>query len=61
MNIEVWLYFAVACFGLAMTPGPNAMLVRAHSVRFGPSIAFSTICGGGACFYFADGDFYVWY
>ncbi|EGW1188688.1 LysE family translocator [Salmonella enterica] len=50
MDIEVWLYFTVACFGLAMTPGPNAMLVMAHSVRFGPSIAFSTICGGVLAF-----------
>ena len=46
MDIQVWLYFAIACLGVAITPGPNAILVMTHSVRFGPSTAFLTICGG---------------
>ena len=46
MEITVWFYFAVACFGLALTPGPNAMLVMTHSVRFGPAVAFYTVAGG---------------
>ena len=50
MEISVWFYFAVACFGLALTPGPNAMLVMTHSVRFGPGVAFYTIVGGVVSF-----------
>lgn len=46
MDISVWFYFTAACFGLALTPGPNAMLVMAHSVRFGPRVAVYTIAGG---------------
>ncbi|MCS3431481.1 LysE family translocator [Klebsiella sp. BIGb0407] len=46
MEITVWFYFAIACFGLALTPGPNAMLVMTHSVRFGPAVAFYTVTGG---------------
>lgn len=46
MDISTWFYFAVACFGLALTPGPNAMLVMAHSVRFGPAVTLYTVAGG---------------
>ena len=46
MDMSVWFYFAIACFGLALTPGPNAMLVMTHSVRFGPRATFYTITGG---------------
>lgn len=46
MEILVWFYFTLACFGLAITPGPNALLVMTHSVRFGPSITIYTIIGG---------------
>lgn len=46
VDISVWFYFAIACFGLALTPGPNAMLVMTHSVRFGPSAALYTVAGG---------------
>lgn len=45
VEITVWFYFAVACFGLALTPGPNAMLVMTHSVRFGPAVAFTLLPG----------------
>lgn len=50
LDISVWFYFAVACFGLAITPGPNAMLVMNHSVRFGPSVASYTVVGGVVAF-----------
>lgn len=46
MDISVWFYFAAACFGLALTPGPNAILVMTHSVRFGYQATFYTIIGG---------------
>ncbi|MEQ9905278.1 LysE family translocator [Pectobacterium aroidearum] len=46
MDIHVWLYFALACCGLALTPGPNALLVITHSIRFGPAITLYTILGG---------------
>lgn len=46
MDITVWFYFALACCGLALTPGPNALLVITHSIRFGPAITLYTIWGG---------------
>ncbi|UUE57374.1 LysE family translocator [Pectobacterium aroidearum] len=46
MDIHVWFYFALACCGLALTPGPNALLVITHSIRFGPAITLYTIFGG---------------
>ncbi|MBA5204274.1 LysE family translocator [Pectobacterium aroidearum] len=46
MDIHVWFYFALACCGLALTPGPNALLVITHSIRFGPAITLYTILGG---------------
>ncbi|MEQ9889104.1 LysE family translocator [Pectobacterium zantedeschiae] len=46
MDIHVWFYFALACCGLALTPGPNALLVITHSIRFGPAVTLYTIWGG---------------
>lgn len=46
MDNLTWLYFTIACSGLAMTPGPNSLLVMTHSVRFGPALTFYTISGG---------------
>lgn len=46
MDFSVWFYFAIACFGLALTPGPNAILVMTNSVRFGPSATVYTVAGG---------------
>ncbi|ARU92986.1 LysE family translocator [Tatumella citrea] len=50
MDLTLWCYFAAACFGLALTPGPNAMLVVTHSVKFGPSLTLYTIVGGVVTF-----------
>ena len=50
MDITLWFYFAATCFGLALTPGPNAMLVVTHSVKFGPSLTRFTIAGGVLAF-----------
>lgn len=50
MDMTLWCYFAAACFGLALTPGPNAMLVVTHSVKFGPSLTRYTIAGGVVTF-----------
>lgn len=46
MDTLTWFYFAIACLGLALTPGPNSLLVMTHSVRFGPALTFYTISGG---------------
>ena len=50
MDITLWFYFAATCFGLALTPGPNAMLVVTHSIKFGPSLTLYTIAGGVVTF-----------
>ena len=50
MELMTWFYFAAACLGLAATPGPNALLVMSHSVRFGPGRTLYTIAGGCLAF-----------
>lgn len=50
MDISVWLYFFIACLGVALTPGPNAVLVMTHSVKFGSASAVYTVLGGLTAF-----------
>lgn len=51
MELTTWIYFAIACVGIAITPGPNSLLVLTHSVKFGPARAMYTIAGGVVAFF----------
>lgn len=51
MEIITWFYFMAACLGIAATPGPNALLVMSHSIKFGPSPTLYTIAGGALAFF----------
>ena len=50
MAFETWLFFLLAAVGLALSPGPNDLLVLTHATVYGARKAIWTIVGGAAVF-----------
>ncbi|KRW59629.1 LysE family translocator [Pseudomonas sp. TTU2014-080ASC] len=46
MPLDTWLLYLLTCFGIAVVPGPNAMLVLTHGAMHGRQKAVGTISGG---------------
>ncbi len=49
MNFELYLAFVVAASVLIVLPGPNVMLIVAHSLGRGPRRALMTVAGTNVC------------
>ncbi len=49
MNLELYLAFVVAATVLIVIPGPNVMLIVAHSIGLGPRRALMTVAGTNVC------------
>ncbi len=49
MNLELYLAFVVAATVLIVVPGPNVMLIVAHSLGHGPRRALMTVAGTNVC------------
>ncbi len=49
MNLELYLAFVVAATVLIVVPGPNVMLIVAHSLGHGPRRALITVAGTNVC------------
>ncbi len=49
MNLELYLAFVVAASVLIVVPGPNVMLIVAHSLGHGPRRALMTVAGTNVC------------
>jgi len=50
MEPKLWLIYAMATFGLALTPGPNSLLALTHGALYGARATVLTISGGVAGF-----------
>ncbi len=46
MPFETWLLYLITCCGIAVVPGPNALLVLTHGALHGSRRALFTISGG---------------
>lgn len=46
MQFEIWLLYLLTCFGIAVVPGPNALLVLTHGALHGNRKTLFTITGG---------------
>ncbi len=46
MSLYIWLIYAAAVFGLALTPGPNGLLALSHGALHGHRKTLFTISGG---------------
>lgn len=46
MQLETWLLYSLTCFGIAVVPGPNALLVLTHGALHGKQKTLFTITGG---------------
>lgn len=46
MELQTWLLFALACTCVALTPGPNSLLILTNSVHFGARKTMYTVMGG---------------
>ncbi|MEE1925714.1 LysE family translocator [Pseudomonas sp. 148P] len=46
MQFETWLLLVLTCFGIAVVPGPNALLVLTHGALHGNRRALFTVTGG---------------
>jgi homoserine/homoserine lactone efflux protein len=46
MALDMWLIYAIAVFGLALTPGPNGLLALTHGALYGTKKALCTVTGG---------------
>ena len=46
MQFEIWLLYLLTCFGIAVVPGPNALLVLTHGALHGNRKTLFTISGG---------------
>ena len=53
MQFETWLLLLVTSTGIALTPGPNALLVLSHGALYGSKRTLFTIAGGLLGFAFA--------
>ena len=46
MQLDTWFLYLMTCFGIAVVPGPNALLVLTHGALHGRSKTLFTISGG---------------
>lgn len=46
MNVDLWLVYALASVGLALSPGPNGLLALTHGALHGTRLAVWTALGG---------------
>jgi homoserine/homoserine lactone efflux protein len=46
MPFDTWLLYLITCFGIALVPGPNALLVLTHGALHGSRRTLFTISGG---------------
>ena len=46
MPFDTWLLYLITCFGSAVVPGPNALLVLTHGALHGSRRTLFTISGG---------------
>ncbi|WP_010172139.1 LysE family translocator [Pseudomonas sp. PAMC 25886] len=46
MPFDTWLLYVVTCFGIAVVPGPNALLALTHGALHGSRKTLFTITGG---------------
>lgn len=46
MPFDTWLLYLITCFGIAVVPGPNALLVLTHGALHGSRRTLFTITGG---------------
>jgi threonine/homoserine/homoserine lactone efflux protein len=46
MPFETWLLYFLTCCGIAVVPGPNALLVLTHGAIHGSRMTLFTIAGG---------------
>lgn len=46
MEVETWLLYLLTCCGIALVPGPNALLVLTHGALHGNRRTLFTIAGG---------------
>ena len=46
MPFETWLLYLITCFGIAVVPGPNALLALTHGAIHGSRRTLFTITGG---------------
>ena len=46
MPFDTWLLYLITCFGIAVVPGPNALLVLTHGALHGSRRTLFTISGG---------------
>ena len=46
MPFDTWLLYLVTCFGIAVVPGPNALLALTHGALHGSRKTLFTISGG---------------
>lgn len=46
MPFDTWLLYLITCFGIAVVPGPNALLVLTHGAIHGSRKTLFTISGG---------------
>jgi RhtB (resistance to homoserine/threonine) family protein len=50
MDLNTWLVYLVAAFGLSVTPGPNSLLVLTHGALHGHRKTLATVTGGALGF-----------
>jgi homoserine/homoserine lactone efflux protein len=50
MDLNTWLVYLVAAFGLSVTPGPNSLLVLTHGALHGHRMTLYTVAGGALGF-----------
>jgi homoserine/homoserine lactone efflux protein len=50
MDLNTWLVYLVAAFGLSVTPGPNSLLVLTHGALHGHRKTLATVAGGAVGF-----------
>ncbi|AKK00528.1 amino acid transporter LysE [Pseudomonas chlororaphis] len=46
MSLDAWLFYLLTCCGIALVPGPNALLVLTHGAIHGHRKTLFTITGG---------------
>lgn len=50
MQLDTWLLFLAAAFGLSLSPGPNGLLALTHGALHGQRKTLFTIAGGASGF-----------
>jgi len=46
MPLDTWLIYFLTCWGIAVVPGPNVLLVLTHGAVYGSRKTLATIAGG---------------